>query len=181
MISRAQDHAGEPDRRHPDAFRTVVATQQTSLVHLAHALCGDWATAEDCVAEAFARVWPHWSRGEVSDVEHYLRRAVINQVASRQRRNFRERLRLARLERPSEALLGPDQRAADADWIRHALLALPLAQRQVVVLRYLEDRSEAEVSDLLGVAVGTIKSRLARALQALRVNVQEDEEDHVGP
>lgn len=69
----------EAVRSHPDGFRAVVEAHQAGLVRLAHALCGDWGVAEDCVAAAFARVWPRWSRGQVLDVDRYLRRAVINE------------------------------------------------------------------------------------------------------
>ncbi|MDA8355694.1 MAG: sigma factor-like helix-turn-helix DNA-binding protein [Actinomycetota bacterium] len=51
---------------------------------------------------------------------------------------------------------------------------MPVAQRQVVVLRYLEDLSEAETAAPLGVAPGTVKSRAARALEALRRALDED-------
>ena len=150
-----------------DAFREMVLSEQRSLVRLAHALCGDWELAEDCVAEALARVWPKWLHGRVLNIDSYLRRAVVNQVASKLRSRERERRRLIRLGPPSASLCGPADEAADADWIRRAVLALPMPQRQVVVLRYLEDRGEAEIAALLGVPVGTIKSRLNRGLHAL--------------
>lgn len=67
----------------------------------------------------------------------------------------------------------------DAEWIRHAVLALPMAQRQAVVLRYLEDRPEVYVAELLDVPVGTVKFRLGRTLVALRMSVEEEE--HAGP
>ncbi len=150
-----------------DAFAEVVNARQASLVRLAHALCGDWATAEDCVATAFARVWPAWSRGRILDLDSYLRRAVLNEVASWHRWRFRERARLSRV-RPLTTVDDPGERSDGDDLVRRLVLSLPLPQRQVVVLRYLEDRSEADIADLLGVAAGTVKSRLHRAMRALR-------------
>ncbi|MBV9951386.1 MAG: SigE family RNA polymerase sigma factor, partial [Acidimicrobiia bacterium] len=59
--------------------------------------------------------------------------------------------------------------AADtAEVVHRALLALPIEQRAVLVLRYFEQRSEAEIAALLGIAGGTVKSRAARGLDALR-------------
>jgi RNA polymerase sigma-70 factor (sigma-E family) len=154
-----------------EGFAEVVGARQASLVRLAYALCGDWATAEDCVAAALTRVWPAWRRGRVRDLDPYLRRAVLNEVASWHRWRFRERARLGRVPLPVDAVPGPEEGAAGDDWIRRRVLGLPLPQRQVVVLRYLEDRSEAEIADLLGVAVGTVKSRLHRAMMGLRADI----------
>lgn len=173
-------HVGRRSRL--DGFEAVVTSQQGSLLRLAHALCGNWAVAEDCVASAFARVWPRWSRGHIDDIDSYLRRAVMNEVASWHRRRLRDLARLPRLARSQEHVEGPAERSADSDWISRALLALPFHQRQVVALRYLEDRSEADVARLLGVPVGTVKSRLGRALQAMRSAGRSSdgaEEEHV--
>ncbi|MHB8497725.1 MAG: sigma factor-like helix-turn-helix DNA-binding protein [Acidimicrobiales bacterium] len=61
----------------------------------------------------------------------------------------------------------------------YAVLALPMAQRQVMVLRYVEDRPGAEVPELLDVPVGTVKAHLGRAPAALRMSAEEEE--HAGP
>lgn len=163
---RRDDDASMSSRS--DAFRIVVEVHLAALVRLAHALGGDWNAAEDCVADAFARVWPRWSRGQVLGIDHYLRRAVINEPASWHRWRFRERSRLARLPRVTDQASPFDEQVTEVDSLRRAVLALPFRQRQVVVLRYLEDRPEAEVADLLGIPVGMIKSRLSRAMVVFR-------------
>ncbi len=56
----------------------------------------------------------------------------------------------------------------DRDRVVRALLALPVKQRRVVLLRYVLDRSEAETAAELGIAVGTVKSTGSRALARLR-------------
>jgi len=76
----------------------------------------------------------------------------------------REELR----RRPGLPVEAVEDQTAERDRLWTALRALPVAQRQVVVLRYLEDLSEAETAATLGVASGTVKSRTARALEALR-------------
>jgi len=54
--------------------------------------------------------------------------------------------------------------------VRRALMSLPVEQRAVVVLRYFDDCSEAEIAQVLGCSTGTVKSRASRALAALRAN-----------
>lgn len=143
------------------------------LLRLAYALCGDAAEAEDIVGDVLARAWPRLSRGKVDDPQAYLRRAVVNRVASWRRHRFvvrREELR----RRPEPPAADVEGQTAERDRLWTALRALPPAQRQVVVLRYVEDLSEAETAATLGVASGTVKSRAARALEALRRALTED-------
>jgi RNA polymerase sigma factor (sigma-70 family) len=63
----------------------------------------------------------------------------------------------------------------DSELLRPALLALPEAQRAVVVLRFLEDLSEQETAELLGLKPGTVKSRTARGLEQLRRLLEESD------
>ena len=101
---------------------------------------------------------------------------MVNRVASYHRRRARERLRLARLG-PSEDLQpGPAEVSADVDWVRRAMLHLPPDHREIVALRYLQDRPEAEVAAILGIPVGTVKSRLSRAMKLLRQAAHASEE-----
>lgn len=143
------------------------------LLRLAYALCGDPAEAEDVVGDVLARAWPRLRGGMVDDPGAYLRRAVVNRVASWRRHRFvvrREEMR----RRPQPLAADVEDQTAEHDRLWAALQGLPVAQRQVVVLRYLEDLSEAEVAATLGVASGTVKSRAARALEALRRALGED-------
>ena len=143
------------------------------LLHLAYVLSGDPAEAEDIVGDVLARAWPRLARGKIDDPKAYLRRAVVNGAASWRRHHFvvrREELR----RRPAPRVADVEDQTAERDRLWTALRALPLAQRQVVVLRFLEDLSEAETAATLGVASGTVKSRTARALETLRRALAED-------
>ena len=150
-----------------DQFARAVADHHADLARFAFRLCGDRALAEDAVAEAYAKVWARWRRGRVDDLMPYLRRAVVNEVYGRGRRRQVEQRYAARAgdRLPTgqfEAGVG------DRDALAAALDRLPLRQRVVVVLRFVEDVSEQDAADLLGIPAGTVKSRLSRALDNLR-------------
>ena len=131
-----------------------------SVLRLAYVLTGDGGLAEDVVADAFAAMYPRWKSGKVDDPVAYLRRAVVNQIRGRFRRNTTRR-KFERSARPSESHAASDTGVDDRDAVRTALLALPVGQRAVVALRFLEDRSEADTAAMLGVSVGTVKSQAA--------------------
>ncbi len=134
---------------------------------LALLLCGELAEAEDAAAEAVERVLRHQLSSQIEDVGPYLRRTLVNVVARRGRRRSLERRVLQHLW-SREATRSVDDAASDRSDLRRALDALPLEQRAVVVLRYFDDRTESDVAEILGVPIGTVKSRNARALAALR-------------
>jgi len=151
----------------------LVRFHYQDLLRLAYVLCGDAAEAEDIVGDVLARAWPRLSRGKVDEPGTYLRRGVVNAVASWRRHRFvvrREELR----RRPEPPAPDAEGQSAERDLLWTALRALPVAQRQVLVLRYFEDLSESETAASLGVAPGTVKSRTARALEALRQTLAGD-------
>ena len=166
-VSARSEDGGSPTRVGPDdEFGAAMVDHGDRLARLAYFLCGDRSRAEDLVSEAFAATWPKWSSGRVDDLIPYLRRAVVN-LASKERRH---RAVVLRHQRASRSLSSPgadEDIGVRIDLVR-ALDSLLPPQRVVLVLRYLEDMSEAEIATLLGVAVGTVKSRLARALDKLR-------------
>ena len=151
----------------PD-FAAFVGARGQALQRTAYLLTGDWALAEDLLQTALARVYPRWSRIERDDPDAYVRKVLVNTWSSWWRRKWRG-------EHPSEQLPdrpGPDA-YADADRRRAvavALATLPPKQRVVVVLRFHEDMTEAQVASVLGISVGTVKSQTAKALAKLRVS-----------
>lgn len=157
------------DREERTGFAEFVAARGQALHRTAFLLTSDWALAEDLVQTALARAYPRWNRIQADDPEAYLRRVLVNTWSSWWRRRWRG-------EVPTEALpesAGPDAFAsADRkDALRVALSRLPKRQRAIVVLRYHEDMSEAQVADLLGISAGTVKSQASRALAKLRDDV----------
>jgi RNA polymerase sigma-70 factor (sigma-E family) len=175
MEARLARRVSARDAEIGDEFAQAVAVYHRSLARFAYALCGDAAQAEDAVAEAYARVWPKWRRARIDNLFGYLRRTVANEVYGRHRRRLLER---REAERPSER--HPDgQFEAQVD-SHHALWAaldrLTPQMRVVVVLRVVEDLSEAETATMLDLPAGTVKSRLARALATLRASVEAGDE-----
>jgi RNA polymerase sigma-70 factor (sigma-E family) len=139
------------------------------LVRLAWALVGDPTEAEDVVMDAFAgleRRWNHVRRTD--DAFFYLRTSVVNGSRSRLRR-----LRVSRAK--SHSLADLDGAPAEQVAMLHlehqavviALRELPRRQREVLVLRYYEEATEAEIADALGISTGSVKTHASRGLHAV--------------
>ena len=147
---------------------------------LAHRILGDAASAEDVVQEAFLSIWRGAAtyRPERGGVRTWLCRVVHNRSVDRLRgRSSRPRQELP-LERASaEPSLSDtwDSVAAELerDHVRSALDSLPLEQRQTIELAYYGGYSQAEISELMHVPLGTVKGRTRIALQKLRSALEE--------
>ena len=145
-----------------------------SLLRLSMFLVGDRETAEDLVQDAFAGLHQNWSRlNTPAAAEAYLRAAVVNRARNVYRRRglARKYLRVAEPEAGPAAdfalLLADEHRE-----VMTALRTLPHRQREVLVLRYWSELSEAEIAELLGISRGTVKSTAARALDALELTLK---------
>jgi RNA polymerase sigma-70 factor (sigma-E family) len=145
-----------------------------ALTQAAYLLTGDRHRAEDLVQTALARSYAAWERIEKADPEAYVRRVMLNAYRSWCRRRPWRETPSGHLADQADGALGPtpgvDHAAAyaDRDAMWQALATLSRQQRAIVVLRYYEDRSEADVAQLLGCTVGTVKRQNARALAKLR-------------
>ena len=149
-----------------DDFTDFVVARWPRLVRSAVLLGCSHAEAEDVVQSALERCLLKWRKVQASeDPDAYVHRIMLNTFVSSRRRRWTG-------ERPTANLpetLGPDetQRVDDADAVIRALQRLPHDQRVAVVLRYYAHLSEQQMSIVLGVATGTVKSRLSRALNTL--------------
>ena len=174
-VADMADMADVADERVGQLF----ADQYGQLVRMAFLICGNRQGAEDAVVEAFARVLPRHRSGKVDDLGAYLRRAVVNELVTQGRRTTGWRARLPRLAgtASAEASDAPEDEIVGRAVLWQALLQLPVRQRAVLVLRLLEDRSEADTAQQLGVTLGTVKSQQAKALAKLRELLKEDDSD----
>jgi RNA polymerase sigma-70 factor (sigma-E family) len=126
----------------------------------ARRLVGDPIVAEDLAAEALARTYVHWRR--VRRYEHldaWVLRVVTNLAIDAYAKR-----RVVFVDEP----VAPEDAAVLRVTLAQALRALPARQRDAVVLRYLVDMSEADVAASLGIAPGTVKAHLHRAVEHLR-------------
>lgn len=161
-------------------FAEVFASSWPRLYRTAYAVAGDAGIAEDAVQAAFARAYASWDKVRRADQpEAYLRRIVINQVLGmRQRAWFRREQPQERLEAAGH-IASAEAAVVDHDRVWTAVRALPPRQRAVIVLRYYEDLSEAEIAATLGCSRGTVKSQASAALANLRlagIDTEETEE-----
>ena len=169
--ARRQLHEVTGQDRHGD-LAVVYAVHHASVLRLAYLLTGDRHVAEDLAADVFVRLG---ARGceDIDEPAAYLRRAVVNAANSRWRRLATQRTAVARWATREVTEVADHAPSVDADLARsdvlwRALAVLPARQRTVLVLRYYEDLSEAEIADALGVGRGTVKSSAARGLARLR-------------
>lgn len=154
------------DREERTGFAEFVAARGQALHRTAFLLTSDWALAEDLVQTALARAYPRWNRIQADDPEAYLRRVLVNTWSSWWRRKWRGEVPTSEMR---ETATQDEYAAVDRrDAVRNALARLPKRQRAVVVLRFHEDMTEAQVAAAIGVSVGTVKSQAAKALAKLR-------------
>jgi RNA polymerase sigma-70 factor (sigma-E family) len=144
-----------------------------SLLGLAALLLDDTASCEDVVQEAFIRV--HSARSRVRDPDKtlaYLRQTVVNLSRSTLRRRI---IGLKLLSKPLPNMASAEEGAYEqlerADLIK-AMRGLQRRQREVLVLRYFADMSEAEVAKTLGISAGSVKAYGSRGIAALRVAME---------
>jgi RNA polymerase sigma-70 factor (sigma-E family) len=145
-------------------FDEFVMSRSPALLRSAYLLVQDEGKAEDLVQTALTKAWFAWKR--IEDPEAYVRRIMVTTSVSWWRRRWN---RETPTDQPPElpVAAGADEPANAHDlWV--AIGHLPRGQRAAVVLRYLEDRTEAETAYLLGCSVGTVKSQCAKALAKLR-------------
>ena len=154
-----------------EVFDAFVRARHTALLRYGHVLTGDPHSAADLVQDALERTGMAWSRVQSKgDPEGYVRQVMAHRHISTWRRLRRERLVAQTPERSYDA---PPAHPEDAVW--EALAALPRKQRAVLVLRYYEDLSEAEIARVMGCAPGTVKSNASKGLAALRAALPDRE------
>ncbi|GAA2185318.1 SigE family RNA polymerase sigma factor [Micromonospora lupini] len=145
------------------------------LLRYAVMLTGDPHQAQDLVQETMVRVQLNWRRVAHADSpERYVRRMLTNQYVDWKRGSWMRRVLLR--GDPDESLpasVDHAQSAVDRDQIWTWLSRLPRRQRATLVLRYYEDLPDAEIADILGCAVGTVRSSISRALATLRAEYVE--------
>lgn len=152
-----------------EAVEQLYAAHWRQLVRLSVLLVHDQAAAEDVVQDAFVAMHGKWSRLRDPDKAlAYLRQAVVN----RSRSALRHRVVVERHARTATVgdvtVDGPSVGGARRDAVKDALRQLSDRQREVLVLRYYLDWSEAQIADALGISRGAVKAHASRGSAALR-------------
>lgn len=171
---RAEPRAGDA---RAEAFRGLVDAELDRSYRLAAVILGDRFDAEDAVHDAAEMAWRRWA--DLRDADRFgawFGRILVNGCRDRLRRRRRRGLvEVSRVPVEAEHPHTPD--AADEfglrDLVRRAADVLSPEERIVVVLRYAEDLTVPAIAELIGVADGTVKSRLNRALGKLRTAIEE--------
>jgi RNA polymerase sigma factor (sigma-70 family) len=162
------------------AYEALVRRYQDLAFRTAYVIAGRTADAEDAAQEGFVKAWYALSRFRAgAPFRPWLLAIVANEARNRRRTGRRQddlALRVAE-DRPSGDAAPSPEAAALATEQRRLLLAavgrLGQADQQVITCRYFLELSEAEMASALGCRPGTVKSRLSRALERLRVVLAE--------
>ncbi|MFD8809134.1 SigE family RNA polymerase sigma factor [Streptomyces sp. NPDC059597] len=167
------DQDGEEDS---PTLAYLYRTRRLDMVRLAAFLVDDLHTAEDVVQDAFAAVCRrHGERlDNVQDAHAYLHTAVVNAARSVLRRRRTARAYTPPYQGPGAPVDEPLLLAEEHRQVFDALARLTERQREVLVLRYWSDLSEAQIADALGVSRGTVKSTASRALATLEKLLEGD-------
>ncbi|AAV95997.1 RNA polymerase sigma factor [Ruegeria pomeroyi] len=154
----------------PRAARLLTERLGPRAFSVALRVLGNRAEAEDVAQEAMLRLWrtaPDWQAGRAR-VSTWLYRVVLNLCLDRKRRA--KAVDLDAVPEPPDTAppaLEVLQQAARVDALQAALMHLPDRQRQAVVLRHIEELSNPEIAEIMGIGVEAVESLTARGKRAL--------------
>ena len=161
-------------------FERFVTDRSGSLLRTAYLMAGNLAEAEDLVQETLLRVARHWPKVRAMEYPAaYARQVLVNVALDGAERRARRAGELAASDgdatdladtRAQRELYGVDAQQE----LLGALGALTARQRAIILLRYWEDLPEADVAEILGCSVGTVKSTASRSLARLRAIIRND-------
>jgi RNA polymerase sigma-70 factor (sigma-E family) len=163
----AAEEANVAGRRAHSEFEDFYRAHAEDVYRTLAVLLRDHDLAREAVDEAMARAFERWRTvRRYTNQPGWVYRVALNWSRSRIRRQGREIAVDAVQQASSDPLPDPSLDRAIAD--------LPLRHREVIVLRYLLDMPQDQVAAVLGIPVGTVKSRLHRALETLREEIDDD-------
>ena len=155
-----------------ETFEVFFREEFPKMVALGLGLTGERETARDLAQEAMLRGNQRWDRvGQFDRPACWVRRVLINLATDHHRRRATERANASRVATVDRLVMDDP---GDEQWWE-AVRALPDRQRAAVALHYLEDRSIADVAEILAIAEGTVKSTLAKARRKLEQQLMHEE------
>lgn len=154
------------------AFDELVDVRSPSLLRTAYLLTGDWSSAEDLLQSSLAKTWFRWKRLEDTQAgEAYVRQVMYTTYCKWYRRKWRGEISTGYLP-DVQTTTDEYSRIDDHDGLGRALAELSPKTRTIIVLRFFEDLTEAQVAHALGCSIGTVKSTTHRGLAKLRESAQ---------
>lgn len=158
-----------------DAFAALASANVDRMHGLARLILRDVDRAEDATQEALVRVWRELPRLRDPDrFQAWLRRLLVNACYDEGRRR-RSRAEITLLAEHSPSVGDHASEVVERERLDRAFRRLPLEQRVVVVLNHLEGLTQAEIATTLDLPLGTVKSRMRYALDALRAALEADD------
>lgn len=159
------------DQRDEQEFAEYFAARRDAVRRTAYLICGDWYRADDLAQTAFVALHRRWRKVRDKEaLDAYVRRSLVRASIDESRRPWRREHSADAL--PEAADAEATDTVGDAVATRSALVdglqQVPARQRAVLVLRFLEGQSVADVAATLKCTEGTVKSQTARGLDALR-------------
>lgn len=177
-MAEEQDWIEAARRGDIEGWERLVATHQQSVFRLAYLFLGDADDAEDISQETFIHAYRALNRFDPARPF----RPWLMQIATNLCRNWHRSFRrywvalqnLINNESRPGSTLELAEHNVDMENLWKAINRLPLADRQVIYLRYFLECSEAETAEVLGIALGTVKSRSHRALERMRTVLHKE-------
>ncbi|GAA6526285.1 SigE family RNA polymerase sigma factor [Intrasporangium sp. DVR] len=155
-----------------ERFVDFVRAHSARLFRTAYLMTGDYQRAEDLLQTTLIRIYQRWTRVDAMErPAAYARTVLVSQSVSWWRRRSSRELPVGGGEELGWA--GRIDEVPEHQRVWQAVLSLPPRQRAVMVLKYYEDLSEAEIAEVLNMAPGTVKSHAHRAARQLALLLGE--------
>jgi len=152
-----------------DAFAVLVDRAHARLVGAAGLILRDRGWAEDAAQDALVRAWRDLpSLRDADRFDAWLHRLLVRACQDQLRRHRHELTELDLKPTIARAFADGGARLEDRDELERGLQRLTDQQRTIIALRYFLGLSDSEVATATGLPIGTVKSRLFRALESLR-------------
>jgi len=161
------------DEPRTTTFEEFFMVEYPRLVPMLTAWCGDRETARDLAQDALVQAEARWTDVAVLDNPGaWVRRVALNRSSNEARRRRREAAAVGRLGHRAADPTAGEPAAPDAELWR-SVRSLPRAQRQAVVLRYVDDLALADIALVIGCSEGTVKTHLQRGRATLAARLTD--------
>ena len=172
-MSQVVDGSSDQGRGADHAVTALYSLHYRSLVRLAAVLVRDISAAEQIVQDSFVALHTAWRRLADSDrALSFLRRAVVNRSRSVQRRGVVADELAPTMAHEITGAAHEEITVLEGFALVAVLQTLPPRQREVLVLRYYADLSEAQIASAVGISKGAVERHAARAMSALRAELR---------